>query len=115
MPWTGTVATAMLNDRRIRPSEYRRWEHAHRQFQRGRDRQTVDVYKAEIQANGGRLKTPIRLSVDDRSHEIYIGDGHHRAIALIELTIPQFDFTWGWRRSFSVTHERGPIPADIIR
>src|SRR5688572_21457343 len=76
MPWTGQIATSYLNDHQIRASEYRKWEHARRQFARGRDRKTVDAYKAEIQGNGGRLRTPIRLSVDDRTHEVVIGDGH---------------------------------------
>ena len=114
-PWIGAMQTSLLNDRDIRPSEYRKWEHARRQFQRGTDRKTVDAYKAEIQANGGQLNTPIRLSVDDRTKEVAIGDGHHRAVAVIELAIPTFSFTWGWRRSFSVTHERQAFPADLIR
>jgi len=115
MPWTGQMATSYLNDDQIRASEYRKWEHARRQFARGRDRKTVDAYKAEIQGNGSRLRTPIRLSVDDRTHEVVIGDGHHRAVALQELGLSEFHFTWGWRRSFTVTHENGPFPDDILR
>lgn len=114
MLWTGSMPTSMLNDRQIRASEFRKWEHAHREFARGRDRDTVDAHKAEILANRGRLTTPIRLSVDDRSHEVLIGDGHHRAIAVIELGLDEFSFTWGWRRAFSVTHERVRFPGGIL-
>lgn len=108
------MPTSFLNDGQIRASEYRKWEHARRQFQRGKDRQTVDAYKAELAANDGRLTVPIRLSIDDRTHEVAIGDGHHRAIAYMESGVPTFAFTWGWRRSFSVTHEHGPFPPHIL-
>lgn len=114
LPWTGSMPTKMLNDHQIRASEHRTWEHARREFARGRDRETVDAYKAEILANRGRLTVPIRLSVDDRSHEVAIGDGHHRAIAVMELGLDAFDFTWGWRRTFSVTHENVPFPDGIL-
>ncbi|MDT0608851.1 hypothetical protein [Streptomyces lancefieldiae] len=112
--WTGTMPTAKLNDRQIRPSEYHKWEHARRQFARGRDRATVDAYKAELVANGGRLKTPIRLSIDDRTHEVAIGDGHHRCIALMELGIADFAFTWGWRRTFTNTTDHRPFPTGVL-
>jgi hypothetical protein len=108
------MPTALLNDEQVRPSEYRKWKHAHQQFARGKDRATVDAYKAAISANGGRLTTPIRLSVDDRTHEVAIADGHHRAIAVIELGLTEFHFTWGWRRAWTVTHERAPFPDGIL-
>lgn len=108
------METSRLNDRQIRASQFTKWEHAVRQFRRGRDRQTVDAYKAEIRANGGRLTIPIRLGIDDRTHEVAIGDGHHRAIALMELGIHEFDFTWGWRRAFSNTTAREPFPNHVL-
>lgn len=114
-PWTGTMQTSFLNDEKIRASEFRKWDHAHRKFARGKDRETVDAYKEEIRSNGGRLKTPIRLSIDDRTHEIVIGDGHHRAIALQELGISEFDFTWGWRKTFSNTTEHKPFPDHVLK
>lgn len=112
--WIGQMPTSHLNDNKITPTEYRNWRDATNQFRKGKDRETVDAYKAEIRSNGGRLKTPIRLSIDDRTHNLSIGDGHHRAIALMELGIPDFDFKWGWRRSFSNTTEHRPFPMDLL-
>lgn len=107
--WIGCMPSAHLNDVQIRTSEYRKWAHAVRRFTTGDDRKTIDAYKHSIQ-EAGRLPAPIRLSIDDRTHETAIGDGHHRAIAVLESGLPVFDFTWGWRRAFSNTTEHGPFP-----
>lgn len=114
MTYCGQLSTSLINDRQIRPTEYRRWRDAERRFSRGRDRCTVDACKAEIRSNGGRLKVPIRLNVDDRTHEVAVGDGHHRVIALQELGIAAFDFTWGWRRAWSNTTSHEPFPYHLV-
>lgn len=113
--WTGTMPTSRLNDRQIHPIQFRKWSHAHRQFARpGRDRKTVDAYKAAI-AKEGRCE-PILLGVSDRDHAVYVGDGHHRAVALIELGVAEFSFHWYWITSKwgRPPMERGPFPDHIL-
>src|SRR5688500_17465469 len=114
MKYRGQMQTSLLNDRQIRASEYRKWDHAARQFKTGKEPETVDADKAEIQKNAGWLKKLMRLSIDDRTSKVAIVDGHHRAIALKKLGIRQFDFTWGWRRAFSNTTEHTPFPYNVL-
>lgn len=92
MPYRGQLPTAMLNDRLIRAKDYRRWSQARDAFRHGKHRQTVDRYKTEI--TDGGLRKPIWLDVSERTGEVLIGDGHHRAVALLELGVPEFEFHW---------------------
>lgn len=113
MKYRGQMRTSLLNDRQIRPTEYRRWADARQHFERrDKDRKTVDEYKAQIQ--GGGLREPIRLGVDDRYHDVYVGDGHHRAVALMELGVREFPFHWYWIRSFGVRMAAEPFPYHLL-
>lgn len=93
MPYCGQLPTALFNDRQIRAKEFAKWRHCHDAFRRGERRRIVDRYKAEIDARGG-LPKPVWLDVDDKHGHVYVGDGHHRAVALIELGVDRFDFQW---------------------
>ncbi|MYV77774.1 ParB N-terminal domain-containing protein [Streptomyces sp. SID1046] len=109
MTYLGKMPTGMLGDDKIRAREYRKWEHARRQFASGKDRSRVDELKASISRHG--LREPIILGISDRyPDDVYIGDGHHRAVALMELRIPQFAFHWYWIKSFGVRMECAPFP-----
>lgn len=116
MPYTGQMSTEMLNDRQIRAKDFTRWRHAHSRFARGRDRDTVDAYKAEITSGG--LRTLIWLDVSERTGEVLIGDGHHRAVALLELGVARFPFHWrvaekaGWLSQPPL--EPGPFPYHLL-
>ncbi|WP_329390207.1 ParB N-terminal domain-containing protein [Streptomyces sp. NBC_01716] len=112
-PWVGSMPTSHLNDRQIRPIQFRKWADAHRQFARGKDRKTVDAYKALISKEG--LREPILIGVSDRDEALYVGDGHHRAVALMELGANEFPFHWYWIRSFGVRVEREPFPKHLLR
>lgn len=92
MPYCGQLPTAMFNDGQIRAKDYRRWSQARDAFRHGKHRQTVDQYKAEIAAGG--LRQLIWLDVSERTSEVLIGDGHHRAVALLESGVPEFAFHW---------------------
>jgi hypothetical protein len=108
-PYLGTMPTAMLEDSKIRPTEFRKWKHAHRDFaRRDKDRLKVEELKASIPVHG--LLEPILLGVDDRYLDVYVGDGHHRAVALIDLGVKAFLFHWYWIRSFGVSVEQRPFP-----
>ncbi|MFE6815269.1 ParB/RepB/Spo0J family partition protein [Streptomyces sp. NPDC057677] len=110
---TGTLPTRLLNDQQIRPSEYRKWRHALRHFeQRPKEKARVEALKASIAVDG--LQKPILLSVDDRTNCVYVGDGHHRAVALMQLGVTDFSFRWCWIRSYTVDHQSGPFPSHLL-
>ncbi|MEV6580247.1 ParB/RepB/Spo0J family partition protein [Streptomyces sp. NPDC051582] len=106
------MPTALLNDQKIHPIEFRKWADAERQFARGKDRQRVDELKASIKKRG--LLKPIKLGVSVRYPDVYVGDGHHRAIALRELGIADFPFHWYWIKSFGVHIETEPFPYRLL-
>lgn len=117
MPYRGQLPTSLFNDGQIRAKEFAKWRHCHNAFRRGERRRIVDGYKTEIAGRGG-LPKPIWLDVDDKYGHVYLGDGHHRAVALIELGVAQFDFHWrliskgGWFSQPPL--ESGPFPYHLL-
>ena len=114
MAWTGNMPTRLLNDKQIRPTEYRKWRDAHDRFaRRAKDRQLLDELKTSIPRDG--LRTPITLGISERyPDDVYVADGHHRAVALIDLGVAEFEFQWYWIRSFGVRMEREPFPYEVL-
>ena len=113
MKYRGEMQTAFLTDRMIRPTEYRKWADAVRRFERReKDRLKVEELMSSIRTNG--LSTPIILGIDDRYHDVYVADGHHRAVALMKLGAPTFPFHWYWIRSFGVRMEDAPFPVHLL-
>ncbi|MBB4985000.1 ParB N-terminal domain-containing protein [Streptomyces nymphaeiformis] len=111
--YTGTLPTRLLNDQQIRPSEYRKWKHAADRFERrDKDRKVLDGLKVSIPADG--LLEPILLGVDDRYHDVRVSDGHHRAVALMQLGVAEFRFRWCWIRAYRVEHARDPFPYHLL-
>lgn len=114
MLYRGMMPTSMLNDRQIRPTEFRKWSDAHRDFaRRDKGRRKVDALTASIAQHG--LREPITLGISARyPDDVYVGDGHHRAVALRDLGIPEFPFHWYWIKSFGVRMESSPFPYATI-
>ncbi|WP_329306657.1 ParB/RepB/Spo0J family partition protein [Streptomyces sp. NBC_01260] len=113
MLFRGDMQTSFLNDRQIRPTEFRKWADAKRQFtHREKDRLKVEELTESIARKG--LKKPIILGISDRYPDVYVADGHHRAIALMELGARSFPFHWYWIKSFGVRMEHGPFPFDVL-
>lgn len=113
--WIGRMPTRHLNDYCIQPTEYRRWRDAHARFaRRPRDRELVEELMDSIPGQG--LKEPIILGVDDRFHDLYVADGHHRAVALMNLgaSAREFPFRWYWIKAFGVHMERDPFPWHLL-
>ncbi|MFJ1647990.1 ParB N-terminal domain-containing protein [Streptomyces sp. NPDC088258] len=112
--WTGRMPTRLLNDRQIRPTEYGKWRHARQRFeQREKDRLLLEELKVSIPKDG--LLKPIILGISERyPTDVYVGDGHHRAIALLDLDVPEFPFHWYWIKAVGVRMETGPFPYSTL-
>lgn len=92
MAYQGRLPVSVFNDGQVRAKEYAKWSQCHRAFERGERRRIVDDYKRHLAA--GDLVPPLWLDVDDKYDHVYVGDGHHRAVALIESGVVHFDFHW---------------------
>ncbi|MEV4871616.1 ParB/RepB/Spo0J family partition protein [Streptomyces syringium] len=113
MKYRGQMPTSFLNDKKIRPIQFRKWDDARRDFaRRDKDRKKVDELKQSIAQRG--LHKPLILGVSDRYPDVYVADGHHRAVALMELGISAFPFHWYWIKSFGVRMEHGPFPYHLL-
>lgn len=114
MKYRGMMPTSMLNDRQIRPTEFRKWADAHRDFaRRDKDRQKVEELKASIARHG--LREPIILGISARyPDDVYVGDGHHRAVVLRDLGIAEFPFHWYWIKGMGVRMEHDPFPYSTL-
>lgn len=110
--YTGTLPTRLLNDDQIRPGSYPTWGRAASDFdRRSKDRKILAGLMESLPA--GQRK-PILLGVDDRSHCVYVSDGHHRALALLKLGLPDFTFRWCWLRAWSVDHQSERFPYHLL-
>ncbi|MFI2620554.1 hypothetical protein [Streptomyces sp. NPDC018584] len=90
--YRGTLPTALLRDDAIRPTEYTRWTDAHRRFERReKDARIMAELLESIPRQG--LREPIVLGIDDRYGDVYVADGHHRAVVLRTLRAPHFRST----------------------
>jgi hypothetical protein len=114
MKYLGQMRTSLLTDSKIRPIQFRKWADAEREFARpGKDRKLVEELKESIAKVG--LRKPIELGISERfPDDVYVGDGHHRAIALMELGVREFPFHWYWIKSFGVGMEHEPFPYHVL-
>ncbi|MFD3820290.1 ParB N-terminal domain-containing protein [Streptomyces rubiginosohelvolus] len=111
--YRGTLPTALLSDTVIRPTEYTRWAHAHDRFaRREKDAAILASLLETIPARG--LDVPIVLGISDRTGDVYVADGHHRAVALRTLRAPKFPFHWYWIKNVGVDIEERPFPYYLL-
>ncbi|MEU3282104.1 ParB/RepB/Spo0J family partition protein [Streptomyces antibioticus] len=111
--YQGSMPTALLRDDAIRPTEYTRWADARARFERReKDAQVVAGLLETIPRQG--LHVPIVLGVSDRYGDVYVADGHHRAVALMTLAVPRFPFHWYWIKSMGVRIEDRPFPYYLL-
>jgi hypothetical protein len=112
--YTGRMPVDMLDDRKIRPTEYRKWKHAEDRFgRRDKDRAIIDELKESIPRRG--LLVPIQLGISERyPTDVYVTDGHHRAVALRELGVDDFPFHWYWINNRSVRWESDEFPYHVL-
>lgn len=111
--YIGQMPTALLNDQQIRPTEYRKWKDAERRFERrDQDRKLIEELTESIGRRG--VKEPIILGICDRSHDVYVADGHHRSIVVRQLGLSEFPFYWYWIKAWGVHMEREPFPYHVL-
>jgi hypothetical protein len=112
----GSLPVAALADGRIELGDYRDWRHAvHMVKSLGYDREIFDGLLESIPQDG--VMEPLTLGVSTRYGVVYLSDGHHRAVALWTLKIPQFPYRWFVepRRSIiRMTFEKDPMPEEIL-
>lgn len=111
--YQGWMPTALLRDDAIRPTEYTRWADAHRRFER-REKDAAIVADLVETIPGQGLREPIILGVSDRYGDVYVADGHHRAVALMTLRAPRFPFHWYWIKSAGARIEDRPFPYYLL-
>ncbi|MCC3775342.1 ParB N-terminal domain-containing protein [Streptomyces sp. UNOB3_S3] len=119
MKYRGQMKTSFLNDRQIRPTEYDKWHDAVRYFdRRDKDRAKVQELKESIRWHG--VHEPLILGISDRYPDVYVADGHHRAVALMALRAEleprarSFPFHWYWIKSSGVRMEHEPFPCHLL-
>jgi ParB-like chromosome segregation protein Spo0J len=113
-PYLGAMPTSLLADSKIRPTEYRKWAEARHYFDhRDKDRRKVEELRASITQHG--IREPLILGISARfPDDVYVADGHHRAVAIMDMGLSTFPFHWYWIRSFGVEMERDPFPYDTL-
>lgn len=113
MKYVGQMRTAFLNDQQIHSTDCRRWDDTEKRFRRRpKDWAIVTNLMETIPTQG--LRVPIQLGVDDHYHTVFVADGHHRAIALKLLGVPEFSFHWYWYGWRSVHFESEPFPYHLL-
>ncbi|MEV5854666.1 ParB N-terminal domain-containing protein [Streptomyces anulatus] len=112
--YVGRMPVELLNDQAIRPTEYRKWRDAERRFdRRDKDRAIIENLLETIPKQG--LTTPIQLGISERyPTDVYVADGHHRAVALMELGADEFPFHWYWINNRGVRWETEPFPYHVF-
>lgn len=109
IPWTGRMRTSYLADGTIQPTEFKNWTRALEWFERvPREREILMDIMASLPEVG--LKEPLKIGIDRYGPELYVDDGHHRAVALITLKVIWFPFHWHWYAPGPVRLESKPFP-----
>ncbi len=110
--YLGRMRTALLNDRQIRPTEYSRWDDARRRFAtRQPDRKTMAWLRENLEGGG---VPPILLGVHARYPDVYVADGHHRAILYLTEGIREFPFRWCYIKGDSTRPRSEPFPFHLL-
>jgi len=109
-----TLPVDLLDDGRIEPGDYPDWPSACWTIKRHPDdREILDDLLVSIPEEG--VLEPLTIGVWRRTLTLYLSDGHHRAVALMELGIKTFPYEWAWKsRDEPLRFETGPLPEWIL-
>lgn len=112
-PWTGTLDTSLLTDRKVRPAEFSTWAGARRYHERHRrDRRALSELRASIPVDG--IREPLLVGVRKRDRFVFVYEGHHRAVIALELGLPSVPFQWFWDPDLHAI-EAEPFPYRELR
>ncbi|MFG7940977.1 MULTISPECIES: ParB N-terminal domain-containing protein [Streptomyces] len=105
------MRTTLLRNK-IHPTDFQTWNHARRDFARiDHDQQIIETLTTSIKTEG--LQCPLYLAVDTRHRDVYLTDGHHRAVVLMALRIRHFDFQW-FHADEGGRFQRNPFPYHLL-
>lgn len=109
-----TLPVDLLDDGRIESGDYPDWSTAcHVVKTQPYDREILAELLESIPEEG--VLEPLTIAVRSKDLIAYLSDGHHRAVALIELNIKTFPYRWFWAPATGRPRfEHGPLPAEIF-
>jgi hypothetical protein len=91
-----TLPVSLLDDGFIDCGDYDDWAEACSAIKRyPDDRAKLDELMRSIPEVG--VLEPLWIEVRNHNHRPFLTDGHHRAVALMELGILEFPYRWRWR------------------
>ncbi len=110
-----TLPVPLLCDEIIESGDYESWAATVRVIKSHPvDRKILDELLASIPEEG--VLEPLKVGCWESNGSLYLSDGHHRAVALMELGIKTFPYVWGWKRKYQTldTDEPKPLPEWLI-
>lgn len=107
------LPVSLLDDGLVECGDYPDWASACWVIKRHpEDRRILDELLASIPEEG--LLEPLTLRVRRRSQSVFLSDGHHRAVALMELGIKEFTYRWHWCGPYDgIKYRSTPLPQHI--
>lgn len=109
----------LLDDELIECGDYDDWTTARHEIRRhAYDRSILDDLLLTIPRRG--LDNPLWLEVLNGTQRVAVSDGHHRAVALMELGAKEFPYRWRWRfprwrgQRLPLPPVGEPLPADVL-
>jgi hypothetical protein len=108
-----TLPVDLLDDGLIECGDYPDWPTARHEIKRfPDDRRILNELLASLPEEG--LLEPLTLRVRRRSPHVLLSDGHHRAVALMELGIREFTYRWHWCGPYDgIKYRSTPLPQHI--
>lgn len=108
-----TLPVDLLDDGMIECGDYPDWATACSEIKRfPDDRRILDELLASVPEHG--VLKPLRIRVVRRTLRVFLADGHHRAVALMELGLREFPYVWYWCGPYETTKFRStPLPEHI--
>lgn len=109
------LPVSLLDDGLIECGDYPDWASACWTIKRHpNDRAILDELLESIPQEG--VLEPLTVAVWTRDRKVYLSDGHHRAVALMELGLREFPYRWAYKRHGQPLAWAGrePLPDHVL-
>jgi hypothetical protein len=110
-----TLPVDLLDDGLIECGDYSDWASACHEIKRfPDDRKILDELMVSIPEVG--LLTPLMIELRNWNNRPFLSNGHHRAVALMELGTKEFTYQWRWRfpKNLPKPGPSDPLPLHVI-